>query len=349
MIIYGMISNYIVILSYSLILGVIGIPLLKKLSERFRFLRGKGIPLVGGIGMWFSFFLIATYSFEIHKYMPKGAVGILAASTIMFAFGLIDDLWELSVGYKFLVQAISASVLILFGVRIQIIYLPDYIDIIITFLWIIGITNAFNHLDVLDGLAGLAALIIVSAFFTVSFINGDIQSIVLTISLLGAIVGFLVYNLPPAKVYMGNSGSHFLGFLLAAVAITISYASIKRPVALVSPILILGLPIFDTGLLIILRSLKNISPFNKSTDHLALQLLAEGYSKVKVLYLMISLCLFFCFCGILITRLPNFFGIAVVLCAIFVSFSIAKKIKFLGQKPKVSLTKYLSGHNSSSP
>ncbi|GAH05852.1 unnamed protein product, partial [marine sediment metagenome] len=118
-----------------------------------------------------------------------------------------------------------------------------------TFLWIIGITNAFNHLDILDGLAGGIAVISSAAFFLIALSNANLGVAIPALVLVAVTLSFLRYNLSAAKVYMGNSGSHFLGFTLAAIALGISYAPLERKIALLSPLLILGFPIFDTAFL----------------------------------------------------------------------------------------------------
>jgi len=225
--------------------------------------------------------------------LSQQTTGIIISSFIMLILGIIDDLRELSIPAKLFVQIIAASLLILSGNRTHIVYIGDAANIIITFIWIIGITNAFNLLDIMDGLAAGIAVIVLISFSVVAFLNGDNNILVLALALLGPLFAFLKYNLPPAKVYMGNSGSHFLGFFIAAVALTISYASLENKIALLSPLLILGFPIFDTVFLILMRLFKRRLPFKKSNDHLALRFLALGYSKRKVLLIMMSLGLFF--------------------------------------------------------
>jgi len=240
----------------------------------------------------------------------------------MLAFGIIDDWRELSIWAKFLVQIIAVGLLAFFGVKTQIVGIGNILNIIVTFIWVLGITNAFNHLDVMDGLAGGAAIIVSAAFFAVSILNADIRSATLLLILTGAVLGFLLYNWPPAKIYMGNAGSHLLGFILAAIALIISYAPLERKIALLSPLLILGLPIFDTTFLILARLINKNLPFKKSNDHIALRLLSLGYTKKKTLCIMLSICLFFCLCGVTVSRAYNALGIVIVILAAVVSLAI---------------------------
>jgi len=111
---------------------------------------------------------------------------------------------------------------------------------------------------------------------------------------------------------MGNSGSHFLGFILGAIALLISYASMGRKTALLTPLLILGFPIIDTTIIVLLRLGKGIIPFKKSNDHLALKLLSLGYSKNKVLMIAFSWCLFFAICGVLLSKVSSLLGMFII-------------------------------------
>lgn len=276
--------------------------------------------------MGLSFLLASLLVFFVYRSLPQEVVGIIITSLIMLIFGVIDDLRELSIPAKFLVQIIAISLLIFFGIRTQIVYIGNIANIIITFIWVLGITNAFNHLDVIDGLASGTALIVSLAFFVISFLNGDIKTVILSLALAAAAFSFLIRNLPPARIYMGNSGSHFLGFVLAAIALVISYAPLERKIALLSPLLILGLPIFDTAFLILMRIAKKSLPFKKSNDHLALRLLAIGYSKKKTLLTMLSLCLFFSLCGILLSKVSNLFGITIIGFVVLVSLVLTIKM-----------------------
>jgi UDP-GlcNAc:undecaprenyl-phosphate GlcNAc-1-phosphate transferase len=191
---------------------------------------------------------------------------------------------------------------------------------------VLGITNAFNHLDVMDGVAGVTAAIVSLAFFLIAALNGDITTTVLSLTLVGGILSFLIYNLPPARIYMGNSGSHFLGFLLSAIAMAISYASLERGVALLSPLLILGFPIFDTTFLILIRIRKRKMPFAKSKDHFALRLQVLGYSTKQALLIMSALGFFFTLCGVIVSRVANRTGLVIVAFVIVVSLALLRKI-----------------------
>jgi UDP-GlcNAc:undecaprenyl-phosphate GlcNAc-1-phosphate transferase len=322
-----MLIKYLFIISTSLLSGIIFILLLAKLTKRYKVLTPKGVPLIGGIAMGLSFFIASLLGYFLYADLPSQARGIMCASAIMLIFGAIDDWRELSIPAKFLVQIIATALLILFGIKTQIIYFNNFVNMLITFIWVLAITNAFNHLDIMDGLAAGTALIVSCAFIAISFLNGDVKTIILSLALVGAIFGFLIYNLPPAKIYMGNSGSHFLGFTLAAIALIISYAPLERKIALLSPILILGLPIFDTLFLIFARLNKSKLPFKKSNDHIALRFLKLGYSKIKTLLIMLLLCLFFSFCGVLLSQVSNSLDIIIIAFVILIGLIIAYRVQ----------------------
>ncbi len=298
----------------------------KKIALRHNLLVSQGIPLVGGIEMGLSFILVSLFGFFLYGILPRQVIGIIIPAAIMLVFGVIDDWRELSVGAKFLVQIIAISVLVSFGVRTQIVYIGNLLNLIITFVWILAITNAFNHLDVIDGLAAGCAMIISFAFFVVALLNGDIKIAVLSLALASAILSCFIYNFPPARIYMGNSGSHFLGFVLATIALEISYAPLDRKIALLSPLLILGFPIFDTAFLILMRLIKARSIFKKSNDHLALRFLRLGYSKNKTLLLMLALSLFFALSGVCLSQVSNALGIIIIVLAAIVSLVLTKRM-----------------------
>jgi len=310
----------------SFITGILALFLCKKLALKYGLFVLKGILLVGGISIALAFIFGSLSGCFLFHLPLKAIIGIVFSSAIMLVFGLFDDQKELSIKTKLLIQIIAASVLILFGIRTKVIYIGDLANIIITLIWIIGITNAFNHLDVIDGLAGGAAIITGSAFFVIALLNADKLTAILSLALVTAVFSFLLFNFPPAKIYMGNSGSHFLGFVLGAIALLISYAPLGRKAALFTPLLILGFPIIDTAMLILLRVGKKRIPFKKSNDHLALRFLAMGYSKKKALLVMLACGLFFTICGILVSQTPNILGIAIILLAVLASLILFKKM-----------------------
>lgn len=321
-----MFINYLLIVLTGFFAGIVITVLLKNFALKHKVLTPQGIPLIGGISMGLSFLFACLVSFFLYKGFLQEARGIILASLIMLIFGIIDDWKELLVSTKFLVQIIATTLLIFFGVKTQIVYIGNLTNIIITFIWVLGISNAFNHLDVLDGLAAGVTVIVSFALLIISLLNGDIKNAILALSLSGAALSFLTYNLPPAKIYMGNSGSHFLGFILAAITLSISYAPLGRKIALLSPLLILGFPIFDTAFLMLMRIKQKKSVFRKSDDHLVFRFLKLGYPKDKALAFMLGVALLFSFCGVLLSQVSNFFGLLIIIFVILVSLAVTLKM-----------------------
>lgn len=317
-----MLINYLLVCLSGFFLSLFFIFLFKRLSERYKILMAHGTPLIGGIAIGLAFALASIVGFSLYRCFSQEVIGVIVASFMMLIFGVIDDLRELSISAKFLAQIIATSLLILFGIRTQIVYIGNIANIIITFIWVLGIANAINHLDVVDAVAAGTAMFASLAFFIISLLNGDISTAILSLALAVSSLSFLFYNLPPARIYMGNAGSHFLGFVLAAIALVISYASLERKIALLSPIVILGLPIFDTAFLILMRIIKKSLPFKKSNDHLALIFLALGYSKKKTVFTMVSLCLVFSISGILLSQVSYLFGIGIIVFLVLMSLTL---------------------------
>lgn len=321
-----MVTNYLFVVIASFLLSILFILLFRRIASKYNILKLQDIPLIGGIGIGISFLTVSLIISFLLKVLSLEIFGIILSSLLMLVFGIIDDWRELSVIAKFLAQIIATTLLIIFGVRTQIMYMGSLTNIIITYVWVLAITNAFNHLDVLDGLASGVATLVGSSFFVISLMNQQSAIAILTLSLSAATFGFFIFNLPPARIYMGNCGSHFLGFTLASIALAISYAPLERKIALFSPLLILGLPIFDTGFLILMRLIKKKLPFKKSGDHMVLRLMAIGYSKKKALLIMLSLGLFFSFCGVLISQVSNSLGIVIIVIVLTTTLVITQRM-----------------------
>ena len=286
------------------------------------------IVIVGGIGiavsLWFSLFLGRIF---FGAGLDQGTAVVLASS-VMLIFGILDDLREHSVAQKFILQLLCATLLVVGNVRTHIIYFGEWENIVITLVWILGITNAYNLLDIMDGLSAGAGLAAASGFLVISFIHPDLNVQMLSLGLCAAVSGFLVFNMPPARIYLGNAGSHFLGFIIAALALLVSYATPQRPLSLISPIIILWLPLLEVAVLIYFRLKKGVIPFYKSNDHMALKLSALGLSRTGSLGLMLGLALFFSLCGVMIVKVSTpiaWVVIGVVVMVSLIMFWVLRK------------------------
>ncbi len=320
--------NYLIIFTVALLCGIIFILWLTKLSSKYNLLKTKNIPLVGGLAAGLAFFIACGIGLMIFDLAPAKLLAVGGAGYLMLIFGVIDDLKELSVWQKFLLQSVCAVVLIAFGVKTDIMYFGPGGNALITFFWLVGMTNAFNLLDIMDGLAAGTILIVSSAFFIIGIFGADLTVQMISLVLCAISLGFLLFNFPPARVYLGNSGSHFFGLLIASLALMTHYASEQNVFALFSPVMILGLPIMDTVLLVIFRMMKKKIPFIKSRDHLALKIGALGVSPRITVAIMYSLCLFFSACGVILVKVNNLAAgmitISVFLCSIIVFMKLVK-------------------------
>jgi len=210
-----------------------------------------------------------------------GAVGdpevraILTAAVVILAFGLVDDARGLSAPWKFLGQILASILLISQGVFIQMFRQP-LIDLPLTFLWVVGITNAFNFVDSMDGLAvGLAG--IASAFFLLVTLDAGQGGLAfLSVVMLGACIGMGYYNLQPARSFLGDSGAQLLGFLLAAIGIAYTPPGLPQPSSWFVPILLLCVPIFDTVLVVFSRLRRRVSVVQGGQDHTYHRLVRSG-------------------------------------------------------------------------
>jgi len=311
--------RYLIIFSGALISSMLCIFLLAKTSLKHKILQARNIPLAGGLGIGIAFVFSACLGAYVFGIAGSKMFIVLGISLLMLFFGIIDDLKELSILQKFLAQSFCAALLISCGVMTDIMYLGFWGNAAVTFFWILGITNAYNLLDIMDGLAAGTALIVSSALLVIAFFTRDLNMQILSLILCAVTCGFLVFNLPPARVYLGNSGSHFLGFMICAIALILHYASRNNAFALLSPVIILWLPITDTLLLIIFRIMKKRMPFKKSNDHIAFRIRFSS-SPIRTILVMFLLCFIFSFAGVILTKVTNFWAI-VILMAMFL-FSV---------------------------
>jgi len=321
---------YAVTFFIAFLLSIFLLPFTTKASEKwnvFSKTRGgiKGKPCLGGIGIYAAFLLsfLSVSFFEVP--FDSRFFGLMVSSGIIVLLGVMDDVKDLRPLVKIAVELVAIASLVLFGIVTKLALLPVWVNILITLLWVLFITNAFNLLDIADGLTSGLVVIISLTLLVISLVNGDIFSSMILLALAGAHLGFLRYNYPPARLYMGDTGSLFSGFLLAAVAINISYAPLERPVALVTPILAMSLPIYDTLFLIIMRMRKKKPIFSKTGDHFALRLMTLGYSPSKSLWIMYAFSIFLAFSSLVVAFGSNLVGILAILGALLVFVFMGKR------------------------
>ncbi|MDD5680513.1 MAG: MraY family glycosyltransferase [Candidatus Omnitrophica bacterium] len=245
-------------------------PLIARFAHRAHFVdrpSGRKVhtqptPLLGGVAIYFSF--IIALSFATHT--DKMFIGILVGGTMIMLVGIIDDKFRLIPRLKLLGQLIAAFITVMMGLHVSFIKIP-FLSMAFTCLWLIGMTNAFNLIDNINGLsAGIAAI---SSFFfgVLAFIRGDMITAAVSFALMGSCIGFLKHNFPKADIFMGDTGSMFLGFTLASIAVAGSWATSSVTTSLAIPILILGYPIFDVTLVTVTRLLEGRPVSMGGKDH----------------------------------------------------------------------------------
>lgn len=255
----------------------------------------KPIPRLGGLAIYYGFLISVVFFCN----MDKQLIGIIAGSLLIVGVGILDDVMQLRAGVKFIVQIIAALIVAYCDVRVKAISMPipmveggilslGIFSVPITVLWIVGVTNAVNLIDGLDGLAvGISSIATFSLFF-IAILAGEPIVAILAAALAGSCLGFLPYNFNPAKIFMGDTGSTFLGYMLSIICIQGLFKGYVI-ISFIVPFLILGLPIFDTAYAI-LRRIKNKKPImSPDRGHLHHRLIDMGLSQkqtVAVMYII---------------------------------------------------------------
>lgn len=257
----------------------------------------KPTPRIGGLAIIFGF-TVATLCFAQPS---RQLYGTLAGAAIIAVMGVIDDCKNLPAKLKFVIQIIAALVVVFAGdIKIDVFtspnflsdnpywVLPEWLSVTLTVIWIVFITNAVNFIDGLDGLAaGVSAIMSISLVF-ISIRVGEYPIAILGIALMGSCFGFLPFNFNPAKIFMGDTGSTFLGFMLA----TLSIQGVFKSYAVISfavPLLILGLPLFDALFAMIRRILRGQSPMTADRGHLHHRLVDMGFSQKQTVFILYAI------------------------------------------------------------
>ncbi|MCL5256938.1 MAG: undecaprenyl/decaprenyl-phosphate alpha-N-acetylglucosaminyl 1-phosphate transferase [Chloroflexi bacterium] len=277
-------GQYLLIVVAALIFSVAGTPLAKRVAVKLgvvdlpgvRKVHSVPVPLLGGAAMYLAFILAVLFFGEL--FYVQQIVGILLGATLVSFLGIWDDKWGLRPVIKLLGQVAAALILVVSGVQVGFLHVPA-LNIAVTVLWVVGITNAMNLLDNMDGLSGGVALVASAFFLLIAAMSGQYLVAILSAAIMGACVGFLYYNFNPATIFMGDTGSLFLGFVLAAIGIKLRFPANYDIVTWMVPVIVLGMPIFDTTLVTIsrLRRHKPVSVGGK--DHVSHRLVALGFTK----------------------------------------------------------------------
>lgn len=253
------------------------------------------MPRMGGLAIYAGFVVAVLMTQSIDAKL----FGILIGCTIIIILGVVDDIKGISPKVKLAVQTIAALVVVMFGVKVSFLTNPfadllflEKLAIPFTVLWIVGVTNAVNLIDGLDGLAAGTSGIAAVTIAVVAFGEGYLAVAILAVILAASVFGFLPFNFNPAKVFMGDSGSMFLGFTLSVLAV-VGLTKSATIISIFIPVVILGIPIFDTLFAIIRRSLNGTPIFQADKEHLHHQLLNMGLTHRQTVLTIyaVNLCL----------------------------------------------------------
>jgi UDP-GlcNAc:undecaprenyl-phosphate GlcNAc-1-phosphate transferase len=265
----------------------------------------KPVPLLGGVAVFGTYILIIFGHIILLKYFGKSSLGnkwipdsiepyiegayanlklllpIAGGGFAFFLIGLLDDLRKLSVWIRFVLEFAVAGALLLVGIRFGLAFLPDYVALIVTAVWIVGVANAFNLLDGLDGLAAGVAVICALILALVMMRGEQPFHALLALVIAGASAGFLRHNWFPAKIYLGSSGSLFLGysFGISTVVATFSIKDVSSTFSLFMPVLLLAVPVYDTASVVLIRLKEHRPIFKGDKRHIHHRFIDAGFSK----------------------------------------------------------------------
>ncbi len=309
------IELYIAAVLISFVLSFTATPLVRRLALTMGWLDAPttsvkthkvATPALGGIAIWIAFAgTLVAMRFLTH--FPTGTLyrlrALLIGGGLVFLLGIIDDIRKpegLGWKEKFFVQILAALLLISFGIEIRFIQ-PSYLGTALTVLWVVGICNAFNFIDIIDGLASSQAVVAAFGFLVIALPSEEIYVNFGAAAMMGAALGFFPWNMSKRyKIFMGDSGALLLGFIMAALALGTDYTQIN-PHGYYAPIFILFVPIFDLPYVSIVRMLKGRSPFKGSRDHFALRLERMGLSRRHILAACLLVASSLTFCAWLVT------------------------------------------------
>ncbi|GAB6099493.1 MraY family glycosyltransferase [Halanaerocella petrolearia] len=277
----------------SLLVAYALVPVVKKLAFALgavdepnkRRINTEAIPNLGGLAI-FAGVMLSLFWLGLNSQIKT----IMVCATLIVFLGIIDDLYELSAVIKLIGQIAITLLLVFSGVKIEFIkgHYLGMLSLPITLIWMLGTMNVINLIDGLDGLAGGVTVIAAIPLGIFAYQQGQMLAVLMTLSLIGATLGFLRYNFNPAQIFMGDTGSMFLGFMLGVISITGALKSITT-VTFIIPILVLGVPIFDTLFAILRRRLVGKPIFKADKNHLHHQLLSLGLTQwqaVIIVYLV---------------------------------------------------------------
>lgn len=323
--------------------GIIDIPSERKIHK-------KPIPLLGGLGIFGSFFLVIAFGIifvnlgftpdfiknyieGIYSVLPKLLVIILGGIIVIF-FGLIDDSYQLKPIQKLLFQIITATIIFFSGIRITFFIHNIFLSYIITIFWIILMMNCFNLLDNMDGLSSGVAFITGLILFIFAIEMKQLFVATILSVFLGSVVGFLFYNFPPAKIFMGECGSSFLGYFLGVISIILTYYKYEESktfLPIFIPLIVFSVPFFDTLSVIFIRIKRGYPIFKGDKNHLSHRLVLLGMTQKQAVLFIYLLTLTTGINALILKNLNIYGGIGVLIVVILI-LGIVAILEFFGRR-----------------
>ena len=274
----------ILVFSGALLLAFAATPVARRIAPRLgvmdlpnpRKVHARPMPLLGGAAIVMASLLTLLLLRDRFEFQQLGS--ILLGAALMALVGFYDDRWGLRPILKLIAQLAAATILIISGVKVT--ALPEeWMNIAVTLVWVVGLTNSLNLLDNMDGLSSGVASVCAAFFLVMAALSGQIYVGALAAAVLGATLGFLAYNFNPASIFMGDTGSLFLGFMLAAIGIKLRFPDNVPFVTWMVPIIVMGMPIFDTTLVFISRLRRGKNPLTTpGKDHVSHRLVGKGFT-----------------------------------------------------------------------
>lgn len=304
---------YLSAFSISFAIAMLMTPFAKKVSYKLkaidypksRGLNKEPMPRMGGLAIFLAFLItVLILSFFVEDFHTKQFYGFLLGGVLIVVLGIFDDIYELSPKIKFVVQLVVALIVVSTGTRIDVMSWPFWqylrpFNAIITMVWVLGLINAVNLIDGVDGLAAGVSSIASLCLMILCIISGSSLAVVLTAILAGSCLGFLPRNFSPAEIYMGDTGSTFLGYVLAVTSCIGVYKS-YAVLSIVISILAVALPILDTLFALIRRAINRKPLMSADRGHLHHRLIDSGYSHKQAVVILYGLSLFSAIIAILI-------------------------------------------------
>lgn len=286
------------------LLAFLSTPFVKKLAKKIgaidipkdkRRMHTDSVPLIGGLAIFLGFLVSTVLFAEIDIKI----IAILSGALIMVMIGVFDDKYALGAKFKLMIQIIAAAIPVIAGVRIERIILPflksggiefGWLAYPITILWIVALTNAVNLIDGLDGLAAGVSAIASFSMFLIALMQGNYLIAVMCAALVGACCGFLPYNFSPASIFMGDTGSTFLGFVMASLSV-LGLFKIHAIISFAVPFIAFGIPIFDTSFAIFRRIKEHRPIMSPDRGHLHHRLVDMGFSHKQAVLIIYAICI----------------------------------------------------------